>query len=140
MSTPTSVVVVNNPTDQIIISTTDIVDYDAWFNVAYPLQVRWKSEDTSLFITGTGEPTSVKQSKGSGGGLNISSIVIITIVCVLMVISAVIFTIWWARRKKLKKQATLEIVRTGTTQVDGIQLGIPTELHGQGVLTPFLRN
>lgn len=138
MSTPTSVVVVNNPTDQIIITTTDVVDYDAWFNVAYPLQVRWKSEDTSLFITATSEPTSVKQSKGSGSGLNISSIVIITIVCVLVVISAVLSTIWWAWRKKLKKRATLGIVRTGTTQVDGIQLEIPTELHGQGVLIPFL--
>lgn len=138
MSTPTSVVVVNNPTDQIIITTTDVVDYDAWFNVAYPLQVRWKSEDTSLFITATGEPTSVKQSKGSRSGLNISSIVIITIVCVLVVISAVLSTIWWAWRKKLKKQATLGIARTGTTQVDGIQLEIPTELHGQGVLIPFL--
>lgn len=130
MSTPTFAVVVNNPTDQIVVTTTDVAETDSWFNVVYPLQVRWKSEDTSLFITGTGEPT-VTPSKGSRGELNISSIVIITIVCVLTVISGVISTIWWARRKKLKQQTALEIVGTGT--VVDTQQEFPPELHGQGV-------
>lgn len=132
MSTPTFAVVVNNPTDQIVVTTTDVAEPGSWFNVVYPLQVRWKSEDVSLFITGTSEPT-VTSSKGSGGELNISSIVIITIVCVLTVISGVISTIWWARRKKLKQQTALEIVGTGTVQVVDTQQEFPPELHGQGV-------
>lgn len=138
MSTPTFAIAVDNPTDQAIITTTDVVDYYDWFNVAYPLQIRWKSEDTSLLVTGTGEPTT-RPTRGSGGGLSISSIVIIAIVCTLIVISAVIATVLWARQRKLKQQSALltpESVRIGT--VDGIQQELPLELHSQAVLIPFL--
>lgn len=137
MSTPTSAIAVNNPTDQVIITTTNVADYQNWFNVVYPLQIRWKSEDTSLLITGTGEPT-VKSSRGSEGGLSTSTIVIITIVCALAVISAVISIVLWARQRKLKRQIALapEIVQTHT--IDGIQHESPSELHDQVVLIPFL--
>lgn len=140
MSTPTFAVVVNNPTDQAIVTTTVVVDYQNWFNVAYPLQIRWKSEDTSFLVTGTGEPTT-RPTKGSGGGLSISSIVIIAMVCTLIVISAVIATVLWVRQRKLKQQplkSTEQSIRIGT--VDGIQQELPLELHGhdQAVLIPFL--
>ncbi|KAL0638912.1 hypothetical protein Q9L58_002143 [Maublancomyces gigas] len=137
MSTPTFAVVVDNPTDQAIVTTTVVVDYQNWFNVAYPLQIRWKSEDTSFLVTGTGEPAA-RPTKGSGGGLSVSSIVIIAMVCTLIVISAVIATVLWVRQRKLKQQPavlTPESIRIGT--VDGIQQ-LPPELHGQAVLIPFL--
>lgn len=141
MLTPTFAVVVNNPTDQAIITTTDVTDYNSWFNVAYPIQIRWKTGDSSLLSTSTSEST-LTPTKGSGGGvLNTSSIVIVAIVVVLVVISAVVVTMWWTQRKRLKRQAApaaSEAPQPGTGA--GIQPSEfqPSELHDQGVLIPFL--
>lgn len=112
MQSTTSAIIVNNPTDQSVIGTMPVSSSD-YLNVAYPIQIRWKSADTTLFhtapetpppvippspsgITPSAPPTSSPNSKAP-----LSPALIVVIVLAIVIITLIIIgCIWFIRRKK----------------------------------------
>jgi len=115
MAAPTTAYVLDNPSAQNTIRTETVTSINV-FNVAYPLQIRWKEGD---FVSSTGmapEPkTGTTPSTTSGGNGNESSegglgatgtIILSTVLSVVAILVAVPSAILALRKLRAKRQAS----------------------------------